>query len=562
MEKMSLSLDHDFLINYHIGEESLIFLICFFIARRAFIISRSADLLHNSEVRSRTFLVSGGFALLGINSLVHAVIHAAGLNLNILYQTLIGYCLGLLTLIVAISSERPWKHTYFPFLYLPLLFMLIPRIYEQFPIFNQFRPLVWMLISYLSGIVSILYLATYYHTQLSRYLLSSIGHLLICISAIALFFPTGIGSNAWIYGHVLRPLGFGILFFSMNKEELLNMRESILFKFITTFSLMVAFPVLIFGTIVLYENIQPIQLFNKRILVFVLALIALSSALIFTLVLIIRLMRPLLQLKDSMDRIADSGLEGSIPIERNDEIGKLSRAFNDMVMKLRHSLSERDRLSRLAATGELSATLAHEIKNPLNAIGAAAVYLRKNFKGGLIREFGKIIYDEVSRINKLTANLLTFAKPVQPDFQPSDINNLVMETIDLFRKESEERGLALETELDTEIPEISFDYNLIKQVLINLMLNSFDAMDKEGTVSIETRASNSSVLIAVKDNGAGIDEQTLKNIFNPFFTTKTRGTGLGLSISRKTMKDHGGDISVESVPGKGSTFTILLPVKK
>jgi signal transduction histidine kinase len=122
--------------------------------------------------------------------------------------------------------------------------------------------------------------------------------------------------------------------------------------------------------------------------------------------------------------------------------------------------------------------------------------------------------------------------------------------------------LAVETELDAEIPEISFDYNLIKQVLINLMLNSFDAMDKKGTVTVKTLSSNGSVLIAVEDNGAGIDEDTLKNIFNPFFTTKTRGTGLGLAISRKTMKDHGGDISVESVPGKGSTFTILLPVKK
>jgi signal transduction histidine kinase len=94
------------------------------------------------------------------------------------------------------------------------------------------------------------------------------------------------------------------------------------------------------------------------------------------------------------------------------------------------------------------------------------------------------------------------------------------------------------------------------------MLNSFDAVDKDGTVIIRTRASNGSVLIAVEDNGAGIDENTLENIFNPFFTTKTRGTGLGLAISRKTMKDHGGDISVKSIPGKGSTFTMLLPVKK
>lgn len=561
MDWLLLYLDKEFFISYHNGEEILIAVICFIIAHRAISLSRTEEIAHNRESSARIFLIGAGFALLGLNSLVHSIIHIAGLNLNLLYQTLLGYCLGLLTLMVAISSEKPWKKKAFPLLYVPLLILLIPDIYEQFPIFQEFRPLVWMVISYLSGVVCILYIAAYYHTKLSRFLFSSLGHLLICIAAILLFFPTGIGSSAWVYGHVLRPLGFGMLLFSMNREELLNLRESIIYKFLTMFSLMASIPVLVFGMIFFYENIHPIQLLGRRMIVFLLVLITLVSALIFALILIIRLMRPILQLKDSVDKIGEGALDGQIVTDRNDEIGKLARAFNDMVVKLRTSLSERDRLSRLAATGELSATLAHEIKNPLNAIGAAAVYIRNNFRGNLIKEFGKIIYDEVSRINKLTTNLLNFAKPVTPDFRPSDLNTLVLETLSLLKQECDERGLTIETELQRDIPPASIDYSQIKQVLINLLLNSFDADSREGRIKVTTDSSNGVVLFSVQDFGKGISKENMENIFHPFFTTKTRGTGLGLAITKKTVKEHGGDIVVESTSGEGSTFTVYLPVK-
>jgi signal transduction histidine kinase len=551
----------DFLITYHIVEEFFISIICSSIAWRAFSVSRSIDPLSDRESNSRIFLMSAGFLLLGLNSFVHALIHAAGFNQNLLYQTLLGYCLGLLTLIVAISSEKPWSKRALPLLYIPLLILLAPDIYEKFPVFSKFRPIVWIFISYFSGVVSILYIAAYYHTRLNRYLLSAFGHLLICISAIALFFPTGIGSTAWVYGHVFRPLGFIVLFFSMNRQELINLRESILYQLRTTFSLMASIPLLVFGMVVTYESIYPIQLVGKRMIVFLLVLITLVSALVFALVLIIRLMRPILRLKLAVDKIAVEGLDRQIETDRNDEIGKLSRAFNDMVVKLRQSFSERDRLSRLAATGELSATLAHEIKNPLNAIGAAAVYIRKNFKGSLIKEFGRIIYDEALRINKLASNLLSFAKPLNPDPQPSDINTLVTETATLLNQECKERQLTIETELQQDVPITSFDYNQIKQVLINLLLNSFDAVSQEGWIKIKTGTSNGNVIVSVQDNGKGISEKNIENIFNPFFTTKTRGTGLGLAITKKTVKEHGGDIIVESIPGKGSIFTLLLPVK-
>jgi len=546
---------------YHIVEEAAVAFVCIWISGRAYAVSRSLDAAADLERKSRTFLVGSGFLILGLSSLLHASIHASGFSLNVLYQTLMGYCLGLLTLITAISAERPWRKRFLPLLYLPLLVLLLPDIYERFPIFSEFRPLVWVAIAYLSGIVSILYLAAYYHTRLGRFLLSAFGHLLICSGAIALFFPSGIGSYAWVFGHILRPLGFAVLFVSMNRQELLNLEESIVYKFLTTFSLMAAIPVLAFGMVVFYETIHPIELVGKKLIVFHLVLLTMASALFFALVLILKLMRPLLTLKSSVDRIAIDDLDGKVEAAGNDEIGALSAAFNDMLVKLRSSLSERERLTRLAATGELSATLAHEIKNPLNAIGSAALYLKKNFKGELVREFSRVIHDEAMRINKLTSNLLNFAKPLQAEFESSDVNELVRETINLLREECEERGLTIESDLHEDLPLTLVDRSQMKQVLINLVLNSLDAVSPDGSIRIGTGASNGSIRISVQDSGKGISEEDLQRIFNPFFTTKTRGTGLGLAVTKKVVKEHGGDILAESAPGRGSVFTILLPVK-
>jgi signal transduction histidine kinase len=562
-EDLLSSMGRDYLASYHIGEELLIAVICLSIAWRAFSVFRSLDPVSDREGRGRTFLMSAGFALLSVNSAVHAFIHVAGLNLNLLYQTLFGYCLGLLTLIVAISTERPWSKRAFPLLYVPLLALLHPSVYESFPIFTEFRPLVWNLVAYFSGVVAILYVAAYYHTRLSRFLFSSLGHIFICVSAIALFFPTGIGSSAWIYGHFIRPVGFAILFFSMNREELLNLRDSLLYKVLAAFCLLTAIPVLAFGMVLFYENIHAINILGRRIMLFLMMLVTLASAFLFGLGMVIRLIRPILRLRDYSVSIAEEGLDRQIETHGNDEIGRLSEAFNNMVAKLRNSFSERDRLSRLAATGELAATLAHEIKNPLNAIGGAALYIGKNFKGSLIREFVKIINTEVLRINKLTSNLLNFAKPLKPEPEHSDVNRLVTETVQLLKQDCEDRSLTIDTELDEGIPEIPFDYNQIKQVLINLILNSFDAVEhQQGTIKVATRASNGNVLLTVLDNGKGIRAEDMDKIFNPFYTTKTRGTGLGLAMSKKTLREHGGDITVESSPGQGSVFTVLLPMRK
>jgi len=550
-----------FLLNYHIGEEVLIGLLCLIIAVRAFR-SSGAVTEANPAKASRIFLVGASFLILGSSSLIHASIHAFHANLNLLYQTLMGYSLGLFILILAISVENPRSKVSLPLLYIPLLGLLHPAVYENFPLFGQFRPLVWILIAYLSGIVCMLYIGTFYRRRSKRFLFSALGHLIICLGAIFLFFPAPIGSTVWLHGHIMRPLGFTILLFSMSRGELLKMEGSILYRALAAFSILAAIPLLFFGTFVFYDNIEPVTIIGRRFIIFLLLLITLISSLLFGLGMIIRLVRPILQLKNSVDGMVGEGLVKRIPVRGSDEIGELSMAFNDMLNRLDNAIEEQERMCRLAATGELAATLAHEIKNPLNAIGGAAAYIGKNTKGSLAREFISIITSEVSRINKLTTTLLSFSKTTAPNPEPNDLNKLVKEALTLLSKESNDLQITVKEELAEDLPLLSFDYNQIKQVILNLLINAHDAVDANGVITIKTWQKGNRAFLVVQDNGCGILPEIIHNIFNPFFTTKTRGTGLGLAISNRIAREHGGDLTVTSTPGKGSTFTLELLARR
>ena len=549
-------LSKEFLLNYHNGEELLIGLICLLIAIRAF---RTCDFKFsgNHVKSSRLFLVGASFIILGSSSLIHGIIHASHSNLNLLYQTLMGYSLGLYILIIAISVENPRNKVALPLLYIPLLALLHPMVYERFPFFGQFRPLVWILIAYLSGIVCMLYIGTFYRRRSKQFLFSALGHLIICIGAIFLFFPAQIGSTVWLHGHIMRPLGFIILFFSMSRKELLKMEGSVLYRALAAFSILAAIPLLFFGTFIFYDNIFPVTIIGRRFIIFLLLLITLISGLLFGLGMIIRLIRPILQLKNAVDGMLGEGKVKRIPIQSNDEIGELSNAFNEMLNRLDNAIEEQERMCRLAATGELAATLAHEIKNPLSAIGGAATYIGNNTKGSLAKEFVSIITSEVSRINNLTSTLLSFSKTAEPNPEPTDLNKLARDALYLLSKESPDLQVTLKEELAEDMQLVNCDNSQIKQVIINLLINANDAVSENGEIKVKTWQRKNKTYLAVEDNGSGISAEIIHNIFNPFFTTKTRGTGLGLAISKKIAKEHGGDLTVESTPGKGSIFTLV-----
>lgn len=547
-----------FLLNYHIGEEFLIACICLAIAYRLTHHFAGPRRSPEQEQKNRAWLAGGAFLILGVSSLFHAIIHACHLNQNLLYQTLLGYSFGLLTMTVAISSENPRNKKIYLLLYLPLLAFLLPGIYEKFPIFGQFRPLLWISIAYLSGLVCMLFLAAFYRTRNKSILWAALSFALICISAAFLFFPASIGSTVWMHGHLFRPVGFILLLLVINRQTFANLGSSILYRTLSAFSLLVAIPLLLFGTALFYENINPLGLEDRRLLLFILMLVSFAATLIFALGVIIRLVQPILLLKESVDRLVDEGFNKSIPVTGHDEIGELSGAFNEMVGKLGHAIDEQERLCRLAATGELAATLAHEIKNPLNAIGLAAVYIKKNYDGSLIEEFTGIISDEVSRINKLTTTLLGFAKPMVQEKAPNDLNEIIHSTITLLQEEARSKGINLKTHLADNLPPVSCDLNQIKQILINLIINAFDAIGSDGQISVSTSFKKGKIFLAVEDNGTGISPEKATHVFNPFYTTKTRGTGLGLAISKKIAREHQGDLRLDSVEGQGSTFTLIL----
>lgn len=230
--------------------------------------------------------------------------------------------------------------------------------------------------------------------------------------------------------------------------------------------------------------------------------------------------------------------------------------------------------AKLAAIGQMAAGVAHELNNPLTAIlGNAQLLLRGCAPDSAEYPLLEDINRCGARCKKIIQNLLTFSRQEQFPLEPLDLNQIVAKALPLVAFQISSENIHLETSLDSELPLVSGNSQQIEQVLINFLLNARDALEfsksqppgKEGKlIKIATgRAAGSTgwVFLAVHDNGHGIKSSDLPNIFNPFFTTKEvgRGTGLGLSVSLGIAEAHGGTIKVESKPGSGSTFTLLLP---
>lgn len=250
-----------------------------------------------------------------------------------------------------------------------------------------------------------------------------------------------------------------------------------------------------------------------------------------------------------------------------DEIGELIEVFNQMIKRLQENVraleetgKEKTRLEKLSALGEMSMTVAHEIKNPLNAIRGAVSYLKENFGGEVLREFLEIIDEETKRLNEIVTSILRYSRPVPLNLQVSSINKVIRDTAELVRHEATDNNVEVLMSLDESIPDFKFDTQQLKQALLNILVNSLDVTKAGGAVRITTETFDSRVLIVIKDSGTGMSEETIAEIFKPFFTTKTRGSGLGLACVERIVKDHKGEIAVKSEIGKGTEFTIALPL--
>lgn len=229
--------------------------------------------------------------------------------------------------------------------------------------------------------------------------------------------------------------------------------------------------------------------------------------------------------------------------------GELKQAYDQLI-----------RADRLASLGEVSAGIVHEIRTPLASIkGAVEILETPTASERTKTEFLRIIHREVDRLNRLVVEFLQFARPSQPQKLPTDINELAQSVVLLCQKQAAKGNVDIRTRFEEALPLVFVDSEQVKQVLLNIVINSIQAMPDGGLLELTIRQKNGNVEVLVKDEGRGIDALHLEKVFDPFFTTKQNGTGLGLSIAYRLVKQNGGDIEVSNGPGAGCLFKLTFP---
>jgi PAS domain S-box-containing protein len=219
------------------------------------------------------------------------------------------------------------------------------------------------------------------------------------------------------------------------------------------------------------------------------------------------------------------------------------------------------RSEHLALLGEMAASVAHEIRNPLNSISGFAQLIGERTEENDKRKlFAQIVLEESQRIEKIIGNTLLFSRDAPRTSTPADINEVIASCVTASSDKAETASVKIALDLDPDLPPVKGDAGRLEQVFNNLILNAIQAMPEGGDVSIVTRTHDDTVKATVKDTGAGIPPGMADAIFLPFFTTKQGGTGLGLSVCRKIVEDHNGYLEVESKPGQGAEFKMTLPV--
>ena len=275
------------------------------------------------------------------------------------------------------------------------------------------------------------------------------------------------------------------------------------------------------------------------------------------------LLRPVRNLVIATNRVSRGDLNQEIPVQSRDELGDLTHSFNRMTRNLSQIHDELVRSEKLISLGRLSAGVAHEIRNPLNAIKGAIIYLqRKRSADPLIKDYTRLVLEEIDRLSQFVTEFLFFAKQARPKHRPTDLNELILSVEHLFKEHSDEKRIVFQNVLEKNLAQVFIDPKQIEQVLVNLIINAMEAMPDGGNLMIFTRTLREDrdwIKIKVKDSGIGIPQENLKSIFDPFFSTKETGTGLGLPISLGIVEAHGGSLKISSQPGEGTRAVIKLP---
>lgn len=308
---------------------------------------------------------------------------------------------------------------------------------------------------------------------------------------------------------------------------------------------------------------------SRRSLLFALGTV--SLALVFAVLLGRRVTRPLSRLQKTMQVISRGEFGVEVPVDGPTEIQSVGSALNEMSRELVRRSEQLQKTNaqlvqseKLSAVGELAASVAHEVKNPMVGIVGFAQLGRESEERAEMHEYFKLIEQDAFRANKILQNLLEFSRPPEMEFEALAPNDVVLGAMALCVHQLQMQGVKVETALGEGLPSVRGNSNQLRQVLLNLMLNAGQAMEqsKQKRITVSTmKPEHGFVEIRVADTGPGLADDVKGKLFKPFFTTKRRGqgTGLGLSVSRTIVEAHRGNIRAEGAPGAGATFIIRLP---
>jgi signal transduction histidine kinase len=316
----------------------------------------------------------------------------------------------------------------------------------------------------------------------------------------------------------------------------------------------------------LKEMKQNIVQYKERFSFFFALMAVLISA--GTIIVVNRLfLKPLNRIRKGAEVIGKGDFRYQVPVASHDEIGELAQTFNKMAIQLKESFESIQKsqkriiqAEKLSSLGQLSARLAHELKNPLTSI---KMILQAIMDGSptpeMTKQDAEVILKEVKKLDAILTQFLSFAKPPRLELRPMNLGHVIEEVLSLMKTEFDRSGVEVLQEI-SGLPEIKGDYEKMTQVLINLLHNSIEAMPEGGKLKIVVREilenDQRRVLLRVEDSGQGIPEEHRKKVFDPFFTTKEGGTGLGLSVVYSIIKEHHGSIELQSEVGKGTVFAI------
>jgi len=294
-----------------------------------------------------------------------------------------------------------------------------------------------------------------------------------------------------------------------------------------------------------------------------------SIGIIFTYLISRRYTKPIDTLTEAAMKVAQGDFSYRLDIKGKDEIGKIAESFNFMIQKLEENQLLQKRLreaEHLSAIGQLSRTIAHEIRNPLNYINLSIDHLIEKLKKDNMNSHDYVrllenMKGEIYRVNNLVTDYLEYTRPLKLNRKPSSILEIIDDVVSVIEPTAEQNGVTIYRDYNIDFT-LSVDIDLMKSCFLNIITNSLQAMKDTDVKSlfIKTELVSDELLISISDTGIGVSEEFLDKIFEPFFSTKKGGLGLGLPLAKKVVEEHGGRIEFISILGKGSEIKIYLPV--